>query len=96
MLHEKINLKNTNYYQIIHKRTQMGLYVTSGSNDFKGEKAYLANQDPGSLGQVWMIVAVDPDRKPNLFEIVHARSTLVLECLRPGMIVRFIEGTEKN
>ena len=46
MLAEKIKLKKTNYYQIIHKKTQMALYIGSTSSDFKGEKASLVMSNP--------------------------------------------------
>ena len=52
--------------------------------------------NPESLGQVWMIVEVDKEKKPDLFEIVHARSALVLECLRSGKIKSFFEGTSNH
>ena len=66
-LNEKIKLKKTNYYQIIHKKTQEALYIGSSSSDFKSQKALLTASNPESLGQVWLIVEVDNHQRPGLY-----------------------------
>lgn len=80
MQEEAIEIKNTRYFQLINQFYKYALYITSGSDKFTDEMAYLDKPNQSSLGQVWQVVRIDPDgtRRENCFEIVHARSTLVL------------------
>lgn len=38
---EKVDIKNTRYYQIINKHYKYALYISSGSKNFESEKAFL-------------------------------------------------------
>ena len=73
-----IELRNTNYYMLVHKATNKALYLHDKAKDFEKETVLLADPDQTDLSQVWMIVEVAHDKYPNMYEIVHTVSTLVL------------------
>ena len=83
MMSEKVDIKNTRYFQLINVHYKYALYITSGAEDFENEKVYLEPPKPESLGQAWQIIEVNPNGgwKKDLFEFVHTRSTLVLSRL---------------
>lgn len=78
---------------------QKALYLSSGADDFQKEKVYLDEPNQKSLGQAWQIFRVDPEgtRRPDCFELVHARSTLVLTNLQQQSAFRSLfEAREAN
>lgn len=47
------------------------------TNKFNKDKPEFQSWDPNNINQIWMLEEIFPNR----YEIVHAVSTLVLECL---------------
>jgi hypothetical protein len=96
---EKVEIKTTKYYQILSTEHQKALYVSSGAKNFGEEKITLEMLNPGSLGQIWQIVEVNPkgEYKKHAYEFVHTRSTLVLEKINLNFLFRqFIPNLEEN
>ena len=73
-----VELRNTNYYMLVHKATNKSLYLYDKAKDFEKEQVLLSDPDQNDLSQVWMVVEVNHDRYPNMYELVHTVSTLVL------------------
>lgn len=86
---ELVEIRPTNYYMITHKATKQALYLNHESKNFEKEKVSLRDANEEVLGEVWMLVEVNPDRYPNMYEIVHTISTLVLTAEKDYLDIRF-------
>ena len=84
-----IELRSTNYYMIVNKSTKQALYVNHESKHLDKEQVVSENANQQVLGQVWMLVEVAPERYPNMYEIVHTVSTLVLTGEKDHMSIKF-------
>lgn len=98
---DKVEIKNARYYSLVNVQTQTALYLGSGSKDFKAEKIMMDHLNPESLGQVWMIFEVDKGGilRNGCFEIVHTRSTLVLNRCKDtffGKLKNFVSKAQPN
>ena len=71
-------IQNGKYYMMVHKGTKRSLFLPETFPKFEKEQLCLHLPNQEEIGQLWMFMEVAPEKFPDLREIIHTASTLVL------------------